>query len=161
MAFTYAGNSDFDAVRERAEKLYDSIGLVSCPYLNNKKIAFNARGIRHLKFKSDQKARSRADQYARLKLLHLAPQILRLSRTVQGIWQTQQFETEKNHSRWEHILRHLTFYEFMAVLGGVRVKVIVKQIGSGEPFFWSIIPFWSLQQGTYKRLLHSGNPEQD
>ena len=155
MNFNYKDGADFEEVREKAEQLYGEVGVVPCPYFGNEKVAFNARGIRHLKFKADEKARPRGDQYARLKLLHLAPQVLKLSRTVHGIWETRQFELEKTHSRWERILREVSFYEFIAVLNGVRVKVIVKQVGGGERYFWSIIPYWKLEDGTHRRILHN------
>jgi hypothetical protein len=133
---------------------------VKCPYLN-KEVAFNSKGIRHLKFKSDTQARPHADQYARLKLLYLAPKIVAASRTVQGICKMRHFETEKMHSRWEDKLRDVTYYEFIAVMDNLRVKVIVKQVGTGEPYFWSIIPYWGVDDTTHKRILHSGRPDKD
>jgi hypothetical protein len=161
MVFTYDDGADFDKVRQDADNMYAAVGCVPCPYFNSEMVAFNAKGIRHLKFKSDEKARSRRDQYARLKLLHLAPRVLKLSRTVQGIWRTRQFEMQKLHSRWERILKDVCFYEFVAVLDNVRVKVIVKEVAGGEKHFWSIIPFWKVHAETHKRVLHSGDPERD
>lgn len=159
--YTYTTDEDFEAVREKAEVLYETIGTVACPYFGNELVAFNAKGIRHLKFKADEKARPREDQYARLKLLSYAPQVVKLSRTVQGIWQTKQFEMQKSHSRWERVLKDVCFYEFIAVLDTVRVKVIVKQVAGGEKHFWSIIPFWKVDLEGRKRILHSGDPRQD
>jgi hypothetical protein len=43
--------------------------------------------------------------------------------------------------RWERILNDVSFYEFVADLDHVRVKVIVKQVAGGDRYFWSIIPF--------------------
>jgi hypothetical protein len=161
MTFTYGDGADFETVKKKAEELYAAMGSVPCPYFNNEPVAFNAKGIRHLKFKSDEKARPHADQYARLKLLHLAPRVIKSSRTVQGIWKTRQFEMQKTHSRWEHVLKDVCFYEFVAVLDSVRVKVIVKEVAGGEKHFWSIIPFWKLDETTQRRILHSGDPERD
>lgn len=159
--FAYQDGADFEKVKQEAEALYETIDNVPCPYFGGEKIAFNAKGIRHLKFKSDEKARPRLDQYARLKLLYLAPHILKLSHTVQGVWKTKQFELQKSHSRWERQLKEVCFYEFMAVLDNVRVKVIVKEVAGGEKHFWSIIPFWKLAPESHKRILHSGDPRQD
>jgi hypothetical protein len=161
MTFAFGNGAGFESVRRKAEEFYDGIGSVACPYFFGETVAFNAKGIRHLKFKSNEKARAREDQYARLKLVHLAPQIIKLSRTVQGIWQTRQFEIQKTHSRWERVLKDVRFYEFVAVLDNVRVKVIVKEVAGGEKHFWSIIPFWKVHAETHKRLLHSGDPERD
>lgn len=158
--FNFKDEADFEAVKEKAEALYTSIGSIRCPYFSGN-IAFNAKGIRHLKFKSDQQARPREDQYSRLKLLHLAPEVLTLSRTVQGVWHTKRFEMQKTHSRWEHVLKDVSFYEFVAVLDMVRVKVIVKEVVGGEKHFWSIIPFWGIDKATSRRILHSGDPAAD
>ena len=158
--FNFKDSIDFESVREKAEAFYATIDAVHCPYFQSK-VAFNAKGIRHLKFKSDEVARSREDQYSRLKLVHLAPEVLKLSKTVQGIWSTQCFEIQKTNSRWERSLKNVTFYEFMAVLSNVRVKVIVKEVLGGEKHFWSIIPFWGVDKNNSKRFLHSGDPEND
>ncbi|OHB17568.1 MAG: hypothetical protein A2544_00680 [Candidatus Zambryskibacteria bacterium RIFOXYD2_FULL_43_10] len=158
--FNFKDSIDFEAVREKAEVFYSNIGSVHCPYFQSK-VAFNAKGIRHLKFKSDEVARPREDQYSRLKLVHLAPEVLKLSKTVQGIWNTQCFETQKTNSRWKRSLKNVTFYEFMAVLNNVRVKVIVKEVLGGEKHFWSVIPFWGIDKDKSKRVLHSGDPEND
>ena len=151
---------DFEKVSMDAEEFYVTIDEVHCLYFGEK-IAFNAAGFKHLKFKSDKTARPRSEQYARLKLLALAPQVLLLSKTVQGIWKTKHFERIRIHSRTDTILKSVSYYEFIAVLENVRVKVIVKQIDEGERFFWSVIPYWKIDSVNSRRVLHSGNPEHD
>lgn len=151
---------DFDEIKNKAEEFYATIKEIRYPYFGEN-IVFNSKGIRHLKFKSDQVARSKEDQYSRLKLIKLAPEVLKSSRTIQGIWHTKKFESQKTHSRWEKILKEVSFYEFIAVLENVRVKVIVEEVLGGEKHFWSIIPFWKIDKENSKRILHSGNPELD
>ena len=158
--FNLKDEEDFLSVKHKAEAFYDTIGSVRCPYFGMN-VAFNAKGIRHLKFKADKQARPRHDQYSRLKLLHLAPEVLRLSRTVQGIWHTRHFEMQKTHSRWERVLKDVSFYEFVAVLDSVRMRVIVKEAAGGEKHFWSVIPFWGIDKESSRRILHSGNPAVD
>ena len=151
---------DFDDIKKKAEDFYATIVEVYCPYLKEK-IPFNAKGLRHLKFKTDQQARPRNDQYARLKLLYLAPQILKESHTLQGIWKTKQFEAQKTNSRWEHVMKEVVFYEFIAVLDNIRAKVIVKEVHGGGKHFWSVIPYWGIDKNNSKRILYSGNPDHD
>ena len=158
--FNFKDADDFETVKTKAEEFYATIGSVRSPYFQSD-IAFNVKGIKHLKFKSDEVARSREDQYSRLKLVHLAPEVLKLSRTVQGIWRTRRFEMQKSHSRWERVLKDVVYYEFMAVLKNVRVKVIVKEVAGGEKHFWSVIPFWGINKEASTRVLHSGDPEND
>ena len=151
---------DFHQLRQEAELFYDAIGKVLCPYFHEE-ISFNAKGMKHLKFKSERQARPQSDQYARIRLVHKVPEILKLSHTVQGIWITKKFEQQKTNSRWESVLKVVTFYEFIAVLDKVRIKVIVKQVEGGEKHFWSVIPAWGIDKVNRHRILHTGNPEQD
>ena len=151
---------EFEKVKSEAEKFYQTLESVYCPYFAEK-ISFNAKGLRHLKFKSDQKARPQKDQYPRLKLLHYAPKILNASHTLQGIWETKQFEPNKTSNQWQYIMKDVIFYEFIAVIDNIRAKVIVKEVSGGEKYFWSIIPYWAIDKIGSKRILYSGNPGSD
>ncbi|MCX6738477.1 MAG: hypothetical protein NT098_00300 [Candidatus Parcubacteria bacterium] len=53
------------------------------------------------------------------------------------------------------------YYEFVAVLDRTRVRVVVKQIETAPKCFWSIIPFWKINETNGKRKLHYGKPEYD
>ncbi len=58
-------------------------------------------------------------------------------------------------------MRMATYYEFVSVMNGYRVRVIVKQVEDGPKYFWSIIPFWKMDKNTGERLMYSGRPETD
>jgi hypothetical protein len=96
----------------------------------------------------------------RLKLLRLAAETIRNSKTLQGISEKKILVRKKRNSRWEKALTDVTYYEFIAVIDHKRVKVIVKQIFGGEKFFWTLIPYWKMD-GFHRRVLHEGNPETD
>ncbi len=151
---------EFKKARDEAKRLYQLLDSVYCPYLKEK-ILFNTKGFHHLKFKSDQQARAHKDQYSRLKLLYLAPQVLSKSHTLQGIWRTRRLEPHKTSGKWKYIMKDIIFYEFIAVLENVRIKVIVKEVFGGERYFWSIIPYWGIDKLGSKRMLHAGNPDSD
>jgi len=53
--FNFKDKEDFEKVRIDAEAFYTTIDKVRCPYFEEY-IAFNAKGLRHLKFKSDKQA---------------------------------------------------------------------------------------------------------
>ena len=53
----------------------------------------------------------------------------------------------------------IKYYEFIAVVGNARMKIILKEEDSGHKYFWSIIPFWKINKVTGKRILHDGNLE--
>ena len=68
--------------------------------------------------------------------------------------------TGSNH-RNEQILVTAMYYEFVAILNKTRVRVVVKQVGDGPKYFWSVIPFWKIGKEDEKRKLHYGSPEYD
>lgn len=152
--------TDFEEVRSKGEEFYKTITEVYCPYLKEK-VSFNALGLEHLRYKQRDNARLVQDQYMRFKLIHLAPEVLKGSHTVQGILETKRFEKIRVNSRTDAILKPVVYYEFIAVIKRNRVKIIVKQIDGGKSFFWSIIPFWGMNTNTMTRLLHEGTPEED
>ena len=124
-------DKNFERVRAKAELSYKEIGEISCPYLNDS-VSFNSKGLEHLKFKSKRKVRERRDAYMRLKNVHLAPQILKLSRTLQEKQTKKIFVDVKTNSRNEKIMKGCTYYGFTAIVEDgnfeKRLKVIVRQV---------------------------------
>jgi hypothetical protein len=145
---------NFDFVKSRGEELYKSFEPVRCPYFDDL-VYFTAEGLEHLKYKRHNRDRLKQDQYMRFKLLHLAPQILKLSRTVQGIMRINTVEHDRINHRWQSSVRASVFYEFIAVIDGVRVRIIVKCVEQGKNIFWSIIPLW--KKGVFGRQLHDSD----
>ncbi len=116
----------------------------------------------HIKFKEWDKARSTQDQYVRLRLLKIAPQILKQSHTLQEFFETNKLERQKINSRWESRVINVKYYGFVAVIKNHRLKVIVKEIQGGNKFFWSLIPFWKVKRDIAhgnKKILHEGDLE--
>ena len=151
---------EFKEVKEKGEEFYKILDEIYCPYFKEK-ISFNAQGLEHLKYKQRGKSRLEQDQYMRFKLIYLAPEVLKISSSLQGIWETKKFEYVKVHGRVDKILKNVTYFEFIAIIKRNRIKVIVKQIENGKKIFWSIIPFWGMNKETMTRLFHDGNPEED
>jgi hypothetical protein len=152
-------DDEFTQLLHQAQGFYRGLGRVRCPYFQAD-VQFNAQGFEHLRHKSWNRGRERRDQFMRLKHLARAPQILQLSRTVQGIHETNEWERQHKHGRWEKRLVPVKYYEFVAVLEQRRFKVIIKQLPDGARIFWSLIPFWR-QSEAGTRVLHEGNPATD
>lgn len=154
-----------EKIKSEAERLYKDIGEVKCPYLNNGKVSFNAKGLDHIKFKEWNKARSPMVQYVRLRLLKFAPEVINKSHTLQEYYETKKFERRKKHSGWEKVLLVVRYYAFVAIINKCRIKIVVKEVDGGQPFFWSIIPFWKNNRANnesneiYKKILHEGDLE--
>ena len=154
--FTEISEEFFLKIKQEAEEKYSKLEPVYCPYLKSK-VHFNLKGLEHIKFKQWQKARVIGDQYTRFKLLYLAPEIIKNSHTLQGKKETKEWERQKKHGKWQKILKDVTYFEFVAVIGKVRIKVIVKEVFGSEKHFISIIPFWRMTEGenTSKKLYDS------
>jgi len=60
-----------------------------------------------------------------------------------------------------HPLVKLDVVEFIAVLKDKRVRVVVLHLEGATPQFWSSMPWWGKNPVTGKRILHSGDPEND
>ena len=146
------GLASFKDTKVKVEKYYKGIGQVYCPYFGEE-IRFGPEGLEHLKFKGRKRARPTRVQQTRMKVLLLAPQVLKLSHTLQGVQKKMSLERQKINSRWEKVARQVIYYEFIAVLGGFRMRVIVKGVVGRKKQFWSVIPYWKV--GQKHRILHS------
>jgi hypothetical protein len=89
-------NNAFEKVISEGEDTYRKLKDVLCPYFNEI-IHFNAQGLQHLKFKRHEVARAPNDQIKRFQLIQLAPYILKITRTLQGYWETKGFERIRIH----------------------------------------------------------------
>ena len=154
------GKEKFIREKEKAEKFYKDLDSVWCPYFCEK-VFFNAKGLEHIKFKRKNHARNSNDQFIRFRLLHLAFEILKLSKTVQGISDRKVFELLRTNNRNEYKLVNARYFEFVAVIDNLRARIVVKQIENSPKYFWSIIPFWKMNKENGERKIHNGNPEED
>ncbi len=152
--------ASFDKTKEEGGNFYKTLGKVYCPYFKEE-VSFNAKGLEHLKFKQKNFARSLSDQYIRFKILKFAPEVLKLTKTVQGVSEQKVFELIRSNQRNEHKMVNAIYYEFVAILNRTRVRVVVKQVDGAPKYFWSIIPFWKINKEKGKRKLHYGSPEHD
>ena len=152
----------FELARSEAEAEYKAVGSVKCPYLNEL-VHFNNEGFKHLLFKSWNKSRLRTEQYTRLRLLPLAVKAIKLSHTLQEYDKRQLFVRQKGKT-WSKTLKTVKYYVFMAIFPNVRIKVIVKHIDGGVPFFYSLYPSWGMKKnndGSKQKVFISGDPEAD
>ncbi len=154
-------DENYQRIKDKAEAEYKLIGNVYCPYFKEK-IAFNDKGIKHIKFKSERVARGRPDQYMRLKNIHLAPVVLGTSHTLQEIQHKKIFVDIETNTRKERVQKDATYYGFVSIIQDgnfqKRVKVIIRQVSGGIKLFWSIIPYWKSNKGL---KLHTGDLDED
>ncbi len=152
----------FNKVLEKAEKEYKEIGQVRCPYLEDI-VHFNSEGFQHILYKKGTIKRNEQDQYVRLCLLPLAKKVISRSHTLQQYYQERRFERVQSNSKWNHEMKLVKYYAFMAIINNALIKVIVKEIEGRNKNFYSIIPKWQevFREGEKQKILHTGNPEEE
>lgn len=152
----------FKKIKQEAENFYKTIDGVLCPYLKSK-VNFNAKGLDHIKMKSWNKTRLVSDQYLRFKFLKLVPEVLKAAGTLQEFYETKNFERIKDSGQWQYIMKPVNYYGFVAIINKVKIKIIIKKVEGGQPYFWSVIPFWKMQKDEIsqkiKKVFHEGNLE--
>lgn len=154
-------NEKFDKIKKEADNYYKSIGFVRCPYLNDD-VHFNRKGFEHLLFKEWNKTRTKIEQYTRLRLLQLAPEIIRKSHTLQEYDGRNVFVRQKINSRWENRLKLVRYFVFIAIVKDARLKIVVKEIEGGQKFFYSLYPSWRVVKddgGNNRKVFYSDDPE--
>ena len=154
----------FEQKKKEAEDFYKSIGPIKCPYFNGDCVYFNSEGLEHLVFKEWNKTRSRIDQYARFRLLPLAVSIIKKSGTLQEFDSRKIFVRRKSKDGWNQVLKNVKYFVFVAIVGELRLKVIIKEIEGGQKNFHSVYPSWQTQSdtaGNKKKKFYTGNLESD
>ncbi len=154
----------FNQRKIEAESFYKSIGPIKCPYFNGDCVYFNSQGFEHLVFKEWNKTRSQQEQYTRFRLLPLAVSVIKKSGTLQEFDERKLFVRRKSKDGWNKIMKIVKYYIFVAIVGELRLKVIIKEIEGGQKNFHSVYPSWQVvvdDGGVKKKKFFTGEPETD
>lgn len=154
---------NYNQLKNQTYKKYKAIGKVYCPYLK-RKVVFNSHGFRHMIYRNRKNKRDRKTQLMRFQLLPKAVKLLRRTLTIQEIDTYKTRIGVKEHGVRRHKSKLVQYYGFIAIIDGWKIKVIVKKIGHGKPFFWSVIPNWitSKKRDKGKRYVnYTGNLDED
>ncbi len=155
----------FEKIKKETKEYYAKLGAVRCPYLKAD-VHFNEEGFGHLLSKSWNRGRSLSEQYTRLRILPKVIEIIKIAHTLQEFDERKIFVRQKINSRWEKRLKIVRYYVFIAFLKerNFRLKIIIKEIEGGQPFFWSVYPSWKITKdnnGNKRKVFYSGNLEED
>ncbi|EKE00452.1 MAG: hypothetical protein ACD_22C00018G0002 [uncultured bacterium] len=142
---------------------YKKIGEVFCPQLKSN-VKFNSYGFWHIVYRSGGKKRDVNAQMMRFKLLPKAVELLGLTTTLQEYDSFTKELPANNHGVKTHVITRVEYFGYIGIIESWKIKVIVKKIGNGEPFFWSVIPNWVTSKkrdvkNSYKNS--KGNLEED
>lgn len=132
---------NYQRIKDEAHQKYLQIKEVYCPHLNSI-VKFNSSGFWHIIYRAKGKKREEHSQILRFKLLDKAMKLLKLTTTTQEYDSFTRELPHKDHHQKILKLVQVEFFGFIAIIDGWKIKVIVKKIGNGLPFFWSVIPNW-------------------
>ena len=125
----------------KARTYYENIQSVNCPYFSES-VTFNAKGIHHLQFSAGSE-RTKISQINKFNLLPKAVEILQKSGTLQQYRKQWGAVGQRKRRDGSRNVKEMQYFGFEGILGTnekmLRVKVIVRQTGTGTPHFWSVM----------------------
>ncbi|MEI6462301.1 MAG: hypothetical protein WCO33_01370 [bacterium] len=142
---------------------YSNVEKIFCPYLETD-VVFNSNGFRHIIYSSDNKKRPVNSSLMRFKLLESAVNLLETTTTVQEFFEHEIEIKSKTHNKPSIVKKNITYWGFIGIINHKwKVKAVVKKVGNGKPFFWSVIPNWvtSKKRDEKFKILHVGDIEND
>lgn len=155
--------SNYEKLKEGAQKLYHSTRPTLCPALNEV-LHFTAEGFNHIIFKGSRRERERPSQMMRFKLFPRAVRLIATSTTYQEYEETiKEFEV-KHRKHKVRKTKTVKYWGLIAIIDGRKIKVILRKIGdNGQLHFWSIVPAWTTNKYRDFKLISTmkGVPEED
>lgn len=155
--------SNYEKLKENAQKFYKEIGSIFSPAFNEK-IHFNAEGFNHIVFKNARSEREKPSQILRFKFLPLAVKLLKLSTTYQEFEESiGEFEV-KSFKKKIKKTKLIKYWGVIAIIDNRKIKVIIRKTGdNGAMHFWSIVPAWTTNKYRDIKLFNTmkGDPESD
>jgi hypothetical protein len=131
-----AAESDHKSFKRKAKRLYQEIGYVWCPALNDH-IIFNNAGFRHLIWKG-KKRRSMRDQKRRFFLLKYAENIIEDPNIE--ILHKKDFSVNqsKRHGRKNLSMSRADFWTLTKKYNDTIITIIIRRRKTGSKHFFSI-----------------------
>jgi len=138
-------DEEFEKLKTNTEAYYTSIAHIKCPALSDAMVHFTSEGFNHLKY-SKKKARSKVDQAAKFRLVKKAVVLLQKTTTIQEYSDRREEIHKKRYKKLSKEWSNVGYWGFIAIISGVRLKVVVKRIDNSKFLFWSVIPVWQTKE---------------
>ncbi len=141
---------------KKAGDFYKTLGKVQCPYLDGL-VKFNSNGFHHLKYNPSGSERGKSAQMHKFSLLPSVKEIIKNSGTLQEYRKQWGVVGRTKKSDGSREMKEMEFFGFVGIVGTgeqIRVRVIVRKIGSGDCHFWSVMSDTDLKRKTSYKLAH-------
>jgi hypothetical protein len=149
------GNMDIDHAyfqerKDKAKAIFDAEREIYCPYFQTK-VVLNSDGFHHLQFSARREREKRA-QLLKFSLLPLALDIVRKSGTIQE-YRKMLTPIGKPSTRDGSIpMKEVEYWGLVAIVRekNVKVRVVLRRVGTGNVTFWSVMPDVKFKNGKQK-----------
>jgi hypothetical protein len=127
--------------REKARKIYDAHRSIRSPFFDDD-ITLNSDGFHHLRY-SARRERSKDEQVLKFTLLPLGLQILKTATTLQEYRKLLGPVGNKSRRDGAVEMKLIEWWGFIAIFvkQDIKVRVVVRRVGDGNPHFWSVMPY--------------------
>ena len=148
----------FNKKKETARKFYEKLKPLYCPYLDGV-VVFNSKGFHHLRYSAGSE-RPKGVQVLKFALLPLAIKIIKNSATLQEYKKELQTFGRPDKAGMKKT-KEVEYLAFIAIVTTkkVKVRVILRRIGTGNFIFWSVMPDVKMNPGEVQRLYKEGIDE--
>ncbi len=131
-------NFGYEKSKKIAKKIYSKIGRIPCPAFDNELIAFTSEGFNHL-VRKGRIPRTRNEQKRRFVLIPYIEEIIKNPRAEITFRQTEEQYSVNRHGQNILVTSVANFWTFHAQIKKCEIKLVIKQIGSGQKQFQSIM----------------------
>ena len=140
----------FKEKKDRARAVYDAHRELYCPYFQGK-VILNSDGFHHLQF-SARREREKKAQLLKFNLLPLALDIIPKAGTIQE-YRKLLTPIGKPSARDGAVpMKEVEYWGLVAIVkeNNVKVRVVLRRVGTGNITFWSVMPDVKWRNGKQK-----------
>lgn len=129
---------NYQQLKIKTKKLYSKIGRIPSPALSNEYVAFTSVGFTHL-VRKGRNPRPQSEQIKRFSLLVFAEQIIKNPQAVIIYRTTETKYWTNRHGEKVLITSTGHFWTFVEKTDGYTIKIVIRQLNSGQKHFFSIM----------------------
>jgi hypothetical protein len=137
----------FNELKNSVKTGYKKIGSINNPALKAR-VIFNSDGLHHLKYDRQRSERSKPAQQNKFRFFNDAVNTIKNATTIQEYRRNicSIGEPDKSGFRKTTTMEFFAFWTIISFIKKIRIRVVIRRIGgdNGQFHFWSVMPFWSL-----------------
>lgn len=145
-----ADRSYFKQRKDRAKAIFDAEREIYSPYFQTN-VVLNSDGFHHLQF-SARREREKKSQLLKFSLLPLALDVIRKAGTIQEYRKLLTPIGKPSPRDGSIPMKEVEYWGLVAIVRekNVKVRVVLRRVGTGNVTFWSVMPDVKFKNGKQK-----------